>query len=203
MLFTKSTDSGRFWLIRGDCELVDEEIWWTGIFPLTLPLAPLSLSQSQDVLTFKFSPGHFQENIRDLALQANLLLESIKALNLLFYCTMNDNYGGHSWISRVFLPTHNHWISRFLPMENVKVRHQPYNHDRKRLTETSRTIEWREKQKIGKIEEQSTMFCDHWYIELTLVWFVYFNFPYSQMGSQVQPLGLPVNLIMRLKVHLH
>ena len=107
MLFTKSTDSGRFWLIRGDCELVDEEIWWTGIFPLTLPLAPLSLSQSQDVLTFKFSPGHFQENIRDLALQANLLLESIKALNLLFYCTMNDNYGGHSWISRVFLPTHN------------------------------------------------------------------------------------------------
>ena len=88
-------------------------------------------------------------------------------------------------------------------MENVKVRHQPYNHDRKRLTETSRTIEWREKQKIGKIEEQSTMFCDHWYIELTLVWFVDFNFPYSQMGSQVQPRGLPVNLIMRLKVHLH
>ena len=31
MLSTKSTDSGRFRLIRGDCEELDEEIWWTGI----------------------------------------------------------------------------------------------------------------------------------------------------------------------------
>ena len=38
--------------------------------------------------------------------------------------------------------------------------------------------------------------------DFTLVWFVYFHFPCSQMGSQVQPRGLPVNLIMRLKVHL-